>query len=64
MYVISYYQNELGVIDKEEILDEVNLRIVDQILDEDDLNLDGYIDYFEYIVLYKIMIKNLEGYVN
>lgn len=64
MHAISHYQNESGVTDKEETSDEANSRTVDQILDEDDLNSDGYIDYPEYIASHKTTTKNSEGHAN
>ncbi|CAH3043748.1 unnamed protein product [Pocillopora meandrina] len=64
MHAISHYQNESGVTDKEETSEEANSRTVDQILDEDDLNSDGYIDYPEYIASHKTSTKDSEGHAN
>lgn len=68
LHALSHYQNESGITDKEATSDEANAITVDQILDTDDLNSDGYIDYPEYIASQKSReeeeAKNKQGEPN
>lgn len=65
LHAVSHNQNESEITNKDETSDEANARTVDYILDEDDLNSDGYIDYPEYIAWQKnAALNGTESHAN